>query len=160
VEAASLQELEPIPGTNTLWAELRWAARAEGVIHLDDLLLRRVRLGLLLPEGGRPLLPAIRAICQSELGWDDARWETEEAAYLQLWQSCYGPPDPATIPDWRPELAAAEEARRERSAKYQRVRRLTWAAALGTLAAVLTWYYVKSQREESWRVSEKSPSSR
>ena len=40
--------------------------------HLDDLLLRRVRLGLQLPEGGAALLPELRAICQEELGWDDA----------------------------------------------------------------------------------------
>jgi glycerol-3-phosphate dehydrogenase len=42
-----------IPNTNVLWAELRWAARSEGVVHLDDLLLRRVRLGLLLAAGRR-----------------------------------------------------------------------------------------------------------
>jgi len=36
---------------------LRWAARAEAVSHLDDLLLRRVRLGLLLPGGGVRHLP-------------------------------------------------------------------------------------------------------
>ena len=41
-----------IPGTETLWAELRWAARAEAVVHLEDLLLRRTRLGLLLRGGG------------------------------------------------------------------------------------------------------------
>ena len=46
----------------------------EGVVHLDDLLLRRVRLGLLLPHGGLADMDAIRAIAQPELGWDDARW--------------------------------------------------------------------------------------
>ena len=74
VAAARPGELAPIAGTPALWAEVRWAARAEGVVHLDDLLLRRVRLGLLLPGGGEAILPAVRTICQQELGWDDDRW--------------------------------------------------------------------------------------
>ncbi len=84
-------ELEHIEQIPNLWAELRWAAREEGVVHLEDLLLRRVRLGLLLPHGGRDLLPRIRSIVQSELGWSDERWQQEEAAYLKTWQSYYSP---------------------------------------------------------------------
>jgi glycerol-3-phosphate dehydrogenase len=89
IECAQQGELEPIGGSPALWAELRWAAQAEGVIHLDDLLLRRVRLGLLLPEGGMPLLPRIRSMIQDKLGWDDLRWEAEEKSYSQLWKRCY-----------------------------------------------------------------------
>lgn len=80
---------EIIPNTSYLWAELGQAARAEGVIHLDDLLLRRVRLGLLAPNGGLDLLPRIRTIVQPELGWDDARWEKEASNYAELWNSSY-----------------------------------------------------------------------
>ncbi len=101
LEAAGEGELEPIPGTSFLWAEVRWAAQAEGVVHLDDLLLRRVRVGLLLPQGGAAIFPRIRAICQEELGWSDARWEEEEAAYRALWQTCYSLPARSAIPDWR-----------------------------------------------------------
>lgn len=100
-------ELTFIPGTPILWAELRWAAQAEGVVHLDDLLLRRVRLGLLAPEGGAAWLPHIRTICQPLLGWDDARWHAETTAYLALWRRCYALPDRATIPNWRHMLAKA-----------------------------------------------------
>jgi glycerol-3-phosphate dehydrogenase len=82
-------EAEAIPGTPYLWAELRQAARAEAVLHLDDLLLRRVRLGLLLPGGGRDQLGRIRSLTQSELGWDDARWEAEVRDYQELWRSSY-----------------------------------------------------------------------
>jgi len=89
VEAAAACELEPIPHTASAWAELRWAARAEGVVHLDDLLLRRVRLGLLLPRGGLDCLAQIRRIVQPELGWDDLRWHTEADRYAQLWKKCY-----------------------------------------------------------------------
>jgi glycerol-3-phosphate dehydrogenase len=87
--AAQPGELASIDGGVSLWAELRWAARAEAVIHLDDLLLRRVRLGLLSPRGGIPLLPRIRAVVQPQLGWDDARWEAEAHDYTRLWERSY-----------------------------------------------------------------------
>ena len=94
-QAAQPGELKRVGETDTLWAELRWAARAERVVHLEDLLLRRVRLGLLLPEGGREHLPRIRALCQQELGWDERRWVEEEAAYLEGWQRHHRPPSVA-----------------------------------------------------------------
>ncbi len=81
--------------SDCLWAELAWAAEGELVLHLDDLLLRRTRLGLLLAHGGAAELPAIRALCQARLGWDDARWSEEERAYLDLWRRCYSLPAPA-----------------------------------------------------------------
>jgi len=84
-------ELEPIEQLPNVWAELRYAASEEGVEHLEDLLLRRVRLGLLLPRGARDLLARIRSIVQPELGWSDERWQQEEAAYLQTWQRYYSP---------------------------------------------------------------------
>jgi len=87
--AAPPQDLEPVSSTPYVFAELRQAACTEGVIHLDDLLLRRVRLGLLLPNGGMELLPRIRAIIQSECGWDDARWEKEASDYAELWNRAY-----------------------------------------------------------------------
>jgi len=89
--AAHDGELVEIPGTPTLWAELRHAARHEHVVHLDDLLLRRVRIGLCLPDGAAEHLVEIRGITQGELGWDDARWAAEEKAYRALWKRCYGP---------------------------------------------------------------------
>ncbi|MGQ7818505.1 glycerol-3-phosphate dehydrogenase/oxidase [Metapseudomonas furukawaii] len=84
---------ERVGATDTLWAELAWAAQGELVLHLDDLLLRRTRIGLLLAEGGRAELPRIRALCQPLLGWDDARWADEEDHYLTLWRRCYSLPD-------------------------------------------------------------------
>lgn len=90
--ATSGDELRPIPGSLSLWAELRWAARAEGIVHLDDLLLRRLRLGLTCPEGARPLLDHIRPIVQAEAGWDEERWLREVERYATLWKACYSPP--------------------------------------------------------------------
>ena len=92
IATANPEELKPISGSPALWAELRWAARAEGVVHMDDLLLRRVRLGLLLPGGGLSLMDRVRTIVQPELGWNDERWMKEVEAYTQLWKSCYQPP--------------------------------------------------------------------
>ena len=108
VESAQPGELVTIPNTNVLWAELRWAARSEGVVHLDDLLLRRVRLGLLLPEGGARLETRIRSICQAELGWEDGRWAEEWTAYRQRWQAKYSLPPREAIPAWRPMLQQSE----------------------------------------------------
>ena len=85
-------ELEPLAGTPVTAAELRWAARSEGVAHLDDLLLRRVRLGLLLPDGGTELFPLVRRICQQELAWTDTRWDQEQAAYSSLIARCHDAP--------------------------------------------------------------------
>jgi glycerol-3-phosphate dehydrogenase len=73
------------------WAELCWAARGEAVVHLDDLMLRRVRLGLTLPEGGTRELEHARSWVQTELGWDDQRWLKEVDAYHKLWHTAYSP---------------------------------------------------------------------
>lgn len=102
---AAAGELDIIPGTETAWAELRWAARSEAVIHLEDLLLRRTRLGLQLREGGVAWMPRIRTICQPELGWTDQHWEDEEAAYLALWRRHYALPPHHQVPDWRKKWA-------------------------------------------------------
>ncbi|MFZ4480741.1 MAG: FAD-dependent oxidoreductase [Rhodoferax sp.] len=95
VEMAGSGDLEPVPGTTTLWLELRVAAARESVLHLDDLLLRRTRLGILLPRGAIDHEPRIRALCQSALGWDDARWQAEVARYLALINAHYRLPGPA-----------------------------------------------------------------
>jgi glycerol-3-phosphate dehydrogenase len=93
LDARNAGELAIIPGTETMWAELRWAARCEAVCKLEDLLLRRTRIGLQLRGGGAAIhLPRIRAICQPELGWSDQRWDAEQAAYLALWDTHYSLP--------------------------------------------------------------------
>jgi glycerol-3-phosphate dehydrogenase len=89
VKSAQPGEMRAVQDTSALWAELRWAARAEGVVHLDDLLLRRTRLGLLLPSGGAEQINRIRKIVQPELRWDDRRWKREERKYFDLWKKCY-----------------------------------------------------------------------
>jgi glycerol-3-phosphate dehydrogenase len=88
-------ELARVPGTDTIWAELRWAARNEAVMHLDDLLLRRTPIGVLLPQGGLRFFDRIQEICKEELKWDADRWSQEAQAYQILWKQCHGVPTPA-----------------------------------------------------------------
>ena len=89
IEAAQTGELEPIEGSASTWAELRWAARSEGALHLEDILLRRVRLGLFLPQGGEKIMEQIRAIVQPEMSWDDPTWQREVNRYTSLWHDSY-----------------------------------------------------------------------
>jgi glycerol-3-phosphate dehydrogenase len=101
VNLAKPGEMENIPGTEYLWAELRWAAHAEGICHLDDLLLRRTRLGLILAKGASIIFPIVKQICIEELGWTDERWQDELSAYQSLYTHSYSLPARESIPDWK-----------------------------------------------------------
>lgn len=91
---APAEERTPIrEGLPFLWGELHWAARNEAVVHLEDLLLRRLRMGLLLPRGGEELLPRLRELVQNVLAWDDRRWMGEETHYRERWKALYSLPD-------------------------------------------------------------------
>lgn len=83
------RQLTAVPGTEVLWAELTFACKTEQVVHLDDLLLRRSRLGLILPDGGERLLPQLREHCQPVLGWTDQQWTDEVNRYRHLYQRAY-----------------------------------------------------------------------
>ncbi|MFN2144965.1 MAG: glycerol-3-phosphate dehydrogenase/oxidase [Anaerolineales bacterium] len=89
LSTAPAAEQQLIGTSPYLWAELRQAACCEAVVHLDDLLLRRLRLGLLLPDGGISLLERMQSIVQEALGWNETRWQQEAAAYAHLWQASY-----------------------------------------------------------------------
>ncbi|MFC6380160.1 glycerol-3-phosphate dehydrogenase/oxidase [Psychrobacter glacincola] len=91
LELAHDDDLAYVTDSNTIWAEIRFATRYEQVIHLDDLLLRRTRLGLILPNGAMtPLIShRVKQICQQELGWDEQKWQQEADRYTQLWQRYY-----------------------------------------------------------------------
>jgi len=89
VESAQSGTLAEIEATTNLWAELAWAAGHDHVVHLDDLLLRRVRLGLYLRNGGLDQIEKIRAMVSPILGWDGQRWEEEIQRYKGIWSSFY-----------------------------------------------------------------------
>lgn len=91
LQSAKPDEMAEIGSLPAAWSEIRWAAAQEGVVHLDDLLLRRSRIGLLLRDGGKSVLPRVRQIAQAELGWSDSRWKKEQARYTKIWRSFYSP---------------------------------------------------------------------
>ena len=87
-------DLEVVPGTNTPWAELHWALRHEQVRFLDDLLLRRTRLGLLLPDGAAALLPRLEPVAREALGWSAGEWRDQRERYVRIIDSSYSVPPP------------------------------------------------------------------
>lgn len=92
VESATEEELKQISFTNTLRAELKWVLEHEMVIHLDDLMVRRTRLGQLLNNGAEHYLPEIKPLCQDLLHWDDAKWQQEVERYLRIINQHYSLP--------------------------------------------------------------------
>ncbi|OQX27824.1 MAG: hypothetical protein BWK80_03395 [Desulfobacteraceae bacterium IS3] len=91
VMTADSQDLATIPGTCTIWAELPFAAKHEHIRHLTDLLLRRVRIGLLTPQGGKDHIGRIRKLCEPVLPWDETRWEQEIKMYFEYWKHAHYP---------------------------------------------------------------------
>lgn len=91
-QTASASAFDTIGPTPHHWVELIEAARHEAVEHLDDLLLRRTRLGILTAHGAQQYLPRIQELCQDVLGWSDNRWQDEEQRYREIWNRSYAPP--------------------------------------------------------------------
>ena len=85
-------EQQVLLGTPYTLAELRWSMQHEQVRRLDDLLMRRTRLGLVAPDGAASLLPMLEAPCREALGWDAARWADETSRYRENWASRHAPP--------------------------------------------------------------------
>ena len=100
VQKTAPRNLKGIPGTYTLWAELPHVAKNESIRHLSDLLLRRVRIGLLTPEGGKAYLRRVQRLCKDVLPWDRRRWKKEINMYLELWNYAH------SLPVTRAELLA------------------------------------------------------
>ena len=92
LDQAKPNELDVIPGARAMWAELRWSAKNEAIVHLDDLLLRRTRLGLLVEQGGLIFEDKIKAICSAELGWTEQKWQQEVSRYREIWNTYYSIP--------------------------------------------------------------------
>jgi glycerol-3-phosphate dehydrogenase len=89
VTSAKQEDLEFIPGTHTIWAELPYAAQNEKVRHLTDLLLRRVRIGILVPNGAVEHLTRIKKLCRPVLPWNGKEWKQEIKDYKETWNNAY-----------------------------------------------------------------------
>jgi glycerol-3-phosphate dehydrogenase len=93
--AAPREEHRRIEGTDFCLAECRWAIRQEATVHLDDLMLRRTRLGLLLPAGGERLFPSLAPMFRDLAQWSEAHWQGEVQRYRDILQRYYSLPDSA-----------------------------------------------------------------
>jgi glycerol-3-phosphate dehydrogenase len=152
VKTSEPGELETIPGTDYMWAEFRWSARAEGVCHLDDLMLRRTRLGLILPDGGESILPSVKRICQAELNWSDQRWQDEQAQYLSLWKHHYSLPAIKSIPEWRAQLQEIRTRRATHSSRQRKKMLRSTGIAAGLIlfiAATVTLFWMNARKEKN-----------
>jgi glycerol-3-phosphate dehydrogenase len=87
--ARSRKELLPLgDGLDLCAAEVRCHLRYGAVLHLEDLLLRRVRLGMWDPPAARRLAPRLRRLFADELGWGRRRWWVERQRFeanLEAW---------------------------------------------------------------------------
>jgi len=99
--------LAALPEGNRLLDIIKWICTHEQVEHLDDLMLRRTRLGNLLPHGGAAVLSQVATICRDQLGWTQARWQQELGRYRDIVSRYYG----ATLDDTPVEPEKAEPLR-------------------------------------------------
>ncbi|MCG8535095.1 MAG: glycerol-3-phosphate dehydrogenase/oxidase [Pseudomonadales bacterium] len=93
VQQSQPDHLAPISPSRCCLAEIRWCAQNESVVHLDDLLLRRTRIGLLLKNGAEALMGPIETLCKTELGWSEETWQSEKQRYFSLWKQHYSVPN-------------------------------------------------------------------
>jgi glycerol-3-phosphate dehydrogenase len=82
--ARDARELQPFEeGGDLTPAEVRVHLGYGAVLRLEDLLLRRARLGLWRPEAALRLAPRLEPYFRETFDWDGRRWERELAAYEQ-----------------------------------------------------------------------------
>lgn len=62
-------------------AEVVYGCTHEGALHLEDLLVHRIRLNTEVRDRGLSAIDEVAGIMAEELGWDDARVEGEKDSY-------------------------------------------------------------------------------
>ena len=60
------------------------ACTHQGALDLDDILARRMRVAIEVPDRGRTAAAAVAPVVAPVLGWSDARAAEEVARYLRL----------------------------------------------------------------------------
>lgn len=106
--------LEPIPHAPIyLKVEARYAAAAEGALHLEDILTRRMRISIEYPHRGVDCAREVAQVVAPVLGWDDDDIDEEVANYTARVQAeilSQAQPDDASADALR---VSAPEARAE-----------------------------------------------
>ncbi|QLY30604.1 glycerol-3-phosphate dehydrogenase [Nocardia huaxiensis] len=81
--AAAPELAQPIAGAEDyIAAEAVYAVTHEGALHLDDLLTRRTRISIEVPDRGLKAAPEIAALIAPHLGWDAERTNAEINKYF------------------------------------------------------------------------------
>ncbi|MEZ5087783.1 MAG: glycerol-3-phosphate dehydrogenase C-terminal domain-containing protein, partial [Tessaracoccus sp.] len=65
-----------------LRAEVRWACAVEGAMHIEDILVARVRLNSEARDRGASVVDEVAEIAAEVLGWDEERTAREKENYL------------------------------------------------------------------------------
>jgi glycerol-3-phosphate dehydrogenase len=74
----------PLPGAESYSeAEVVYATTHEGALHVDDVLVRRLRSSIESWDSGRAAAPVVAALMAQELGWNAATTAAELNGYLQ-----------------------------------------------------------------------------
>jgi glycerol-3-phosphate dehydrogenase len=100
--AADAALAEPVRGTRHRAVDAIHACTHEGALDLDDVLTRRLRVSIEVPDRGRAAAAAIAPLVASALGWSDARAADELARYVRLRDAesaAESAPDDATARD-------------------------------------------------------------
>ncbi|WP_232549755.1 glycerol-3-phosphate dehydrogenase/oxidase [Propioniciclava soli] len=66
-----------------LRADVAFACRYEGALHLEDILIQRIRLNSTTPDRGASAVDEVAEVAAPILGWDDERVETEKSNYRE-----------------------------------------------------------------------------
>jgi glycerol-3-phosphate dehydrogenase len=83
-----------VPGRSELEAEVAWAVEDELALSLDDILSRRLRLAMSLPDRAAAVAARVAGIAGERLGWDADRQALEVARYLRTAHREYDVPGP------------------------------------------------------------------
>ena len=73
--------LEELPGGGYIAAEAVYAVTAEGALHLEDILARRMRISIETVDRGTDIAAAVAALVAPHLGWNEAVMLDEVAAW-------------------------------------------------------------------------------
>jgi glycerol-3-phosphate dehydrogenase len=85
IAAADPALAAPLPGGGRhLAAEAVHACTHQGALDLDDILSRRMRVSIEVPDRGRAAAAAAAPLVAPVLGWSDARAADEVARYVRL----------------------------------------------------------------------------
>ncbi len=75
---------EPIPGADDyLKAEVVYAAREEGAMHIEDVLVRRTHINFEVQDRGAEAAPHVADLMAAQFGWSDEQRDLELNAYLK-----------------------------------------------------------------------------